>query len=121
MAKRSQSGISDRVPAGMYHRLQCSARRVRISVKWLILFGEWVVTQRGLLGFAARRGASTLDDTFCHQLGLTDDQLRGSFLGVWRVTVFGQEPPDGPPHVGPHSFALRPVNLNPAVDQGGQR
>lgn len=45
MAKRSQSGISDRVPAGMYHRLQCSARRVRISVKWLILFGEWVVNE----------------------------------------------------------------------------
>ena len=43
IAKRSQSGISDGGPAGMYHRLQCSAGRVEISVKWLILFGEWVL------------------------------------------------------------------------------
>jgi len=50
MAKRSQLGISDGVPAGMYHRLQCSARRVRISVKWLILFGEWAVNEKGRAG-----------------------------------------------------------------------
>ena len=47
-AKRSQSGISGAVPAGMYHRLQCSAGQVGISVKWLILFGELVVNETGI-------------------------------------------------------------------------
>ena len=45
VAERSQSGISKGVPAGMYHRLQCSAGREGISVKWLILFGELVVNK----------------------------------------------------------------------------
>jgi hypothetical protein len=45
MTKRSQSGVSKGAPAGMCHRLQCSAGRVGISVKWLILFGELVVNK----------------------------------------------------------------------------
>ena len=46
-------GFSNGVPADIFHRLQCSAGRAGISLKLLILFGEYVVTQKGLLGFAA--------------------------------------------------------------------
>ena len=44
MAKRSQLGFSSSVPAGIFHHLQCSAGRIGIRLKLLILFGEVVVT-----------------------------------------------------------------------------
>lgn len=48
-------------------------------------------------------------DVLRHQLGLANDQLGHRFLGVRRISVFTQRPPDGPPHVRPDRLALRPV------------
>jgi hypothetical protein len=53
VGEQSQSGFSNGVPADIFHRLQCSAGRARISLKLLILFGEQVVTEKGLFGSAA--------------------------------------------------------------------
>ena len=50
MTEQSQLGSSKGWPAAMYHRLQCSATRVGISGKWLILFGEIVVNENGFAG-----------------------------------------------------------------------
>jgi hypothetical protein len=43
LAKQSQSELSYGVPTGIFHHFQSSAGQMGILVKWLILFGEWVV------------------------------------------------------------------------------
>jgi hypothetical protein len=61
MTERSQLGRSTGWPAGMYHHLQCSARRVEISGKWLILIGEIVVNAFGDLVERPRLGVACGD------------------------------------------------------------
>jgi hypothetical protein len=41
------------MPTGIFHHFEYSAGRMGILVKWLILFGEFVVIEKGLLGSAA--------------------------------------------------------------------
>jgi hypothetical protein len=43
MAKRSQFQFRNGVPGGIFHHLQCSAGRMGISIKLLILYGKLVV------------------------------------------------------------------------------
>jgi hypothetical protein len=43
LGEQSQSERSNGVPAGIFHHFQCSAGRMGILVKLLILFGEWGV------------------------------------------------------------------------------
>lgn len=46
LGEQSQSEISSDMPTGISHQFECSAGQMGILVKWLILFGELVVTQR---------------------------------------------------------------------------
>jgi hypothetical protein len=43
MAKRSQFQFRNGVPGGIFHHLQCSAGRMGISIKLLILYGKLAV------------------------------------------------------------------------------
>jgi hypothetical protein len=51
--EQSQWEFRNGVAAGIFHRLQCSAGPMGIRIKLLILLVKLVVTQKGLLGFAA--------------------------------------------------------------------
>jgi hypothetical protein len=45
MAKRSQFQFRNGVPGGVYHHLQCSAGRMGIPIKLLILYGKLAVNE----------------------------------------------------------------------------
>ena len=49
MAKRSQFQFRNGVPGGIFHHLQCSAGRMGIPIKLLILYGKLAVNEKGLL------------------------------------------------------------------------
>jgi hypothetical protein len=46
MAERSQFQFRNGVPGGIYHHLQCSAGRMGILIKLLILYGKLAVTEK---------------------------------------------------------------------------